>query len=422
MPLLRQPLMKVPVDSRRQADSIFSSRVVSGNADFFSVSTLTLTLLASTTDPFIYDIGGVKYELQANITLGATDNAHNFVYVDSARTLGRAAQPCTYSFTAPGSPATGQHWYDLGKSRMKAWDGSAWQLVSRVFIGYVRADSGSINARYCCEPIGIAPLDRFNFYGDGSDGFLDVSAGTTTIDNVLRYSAVVVRGGTLNHSSGVANITTIQSQGIFVVLGSGAINLNGLGTGGGAGGTGTGNSGGTGGEAGRGGGGGGGTSAGGSGGSGLQNNRFNTSGGGTAGTAGGGAGGTGGNAIGSPGPGRTGFFIPPQGASGGGGGGNGASAGGNGGAGGGAFEIKTPTFAVASGITLTARGGNGANGPAASRGAGGGGGGGGFTIYFRNNFLSGSFDVAGGGGGSSGGAGSGAGGNGGTGRTSLLQV
>lgn len=422
MPTLRQPIMRVVTGKRRKVDAIFSSRVVSGNADFFSVSSLTLTLLASATDPFIVDIQGVKVELQADVTLSISDATHNFIWVDNTGALGRVAVPCRYSPTAPGSPASGEHWYDLGQSQMKSWDGAAWQNVRRVFIGYVRADGGAILARYACEPIGISPWDRFRFYGSGADGFLDVSSGTTTVDNFANYSAVVVRGGTLNHSSAATAATTIRSQSVFIVLGSGAVTLDGLGTAGGAGGTGAGTAGSTGGEGGRGGGGGGGTSAGGAGGSGLQNNRLASSGGGTAGTAGGGAGATGSTSIVSPGAGRVDFFIWPQGASGGGGGGDGASAGGSGGAAGGAFEIKSPAFAIASGITLTARGGNASNGPAANRGAGGGGGGGTFTIYFRNNFLSGTFDVAGGGGGSSGGAGSGAGGNGGTGRTSLYQV
>ncbi|KAF0241995.1 MAG: hypothetical protein FD180_4138, partial [Planctomycetota bacterium] len=329
MPTLRQPLQRKIVTARLKPDSIFSTRVVSGNADFFSVSGLTLTLVASSTDPFVYDIAGTRYELQANITLAVTDTAHNFIFIDSARAMGRAALPCVYAFTAPGAPATEQHWFDLGKSQMKRWDGSAWQRTARIFIGYVRADAGTINARYACEPIGISPMDRFNFYGVGADGFLDVSSGTTTIDNILRYTAVVVRGGTLNHSTAVTAITTIQSQSVFIVLGSGVVNLNGLGTGGGAGGTGSGNAGNVGGEGGRGGGGGGGTNAGGAGGAGLQNNRNVVSGGGTAGAAAGGAGGLGGSALASLGAGRTDYFRAPQGASGGGGGGNGASAGAN---------------------------------------------------------------------------------------------
>lgn len=422
MPTLSQPLAGFAVDSRRKPDAIFSSQITSGNADFFTVSSLTLTLVASSTNPFVWDIGGNRYQLQANTTLAVTNTAHNFIWIDNTGAMGRVALPCRYDWTAPSSPATDQHWYDLGKSQMKSWDGSAWQNVSRIFIGYVRADGGSINARYACEPLGISPLDRFNFFGSGSDGFLDVSTGTTTIDDYKQYTAVVVRGGTLNHSSAVTSITTIQSQSVFMVLSSGTVNLNGLGTGGGAGATGAGSSGNGGAEGGRGGGGGGGTNAGGTGGNGLQNNRSVSGGGGTAGTAGGGAGGTGASSLSSQGPGRTGFFLFSQGNSGGGGGGSGAAAGANGGAAGGSFEIKTPCFAVSSGATVSANGSAGSNGPAANRGAGGGGGGGTLTVFFRNSFQSGTITVTGGAGGTSGGAGSGAGGTGGAGRSSLFQV
>ncbi|KAF0241700.1 MAG: protein product from [Planctomycetota bacterium] len=422
MPTLTQPLAGFAVDSRRKPDAINASQVTSGNADFFTVSSLTLTLVANSTDPFVYDVGGNPCQLQANVALAVTDTAHNFIWIDNTGAMGRSALPCVYDWTAPGAPATDQHWYDLGKSQMKSWSGAAWTSVSRIFIGYVRADGGSINARYACEPIGISPLDRYNFFGSGADGFLDVSAGTTTIDDFKRYTAVVVRGGTLNHSASVTSITTIQSQSVFVVLSSGTVNLNGQGVVGGTGGTGAGGAGNGGGEGGRGGGGGGGTNAGGAGGSGLQNNRSATSGGGSGGTAGGGAGGTGIAAISSLGSGRASFFMFPHGCSGGGGGGSGAAAGANGGAAGGAFEIKTPTFAVSSGATVSTNGAAGSNGPAANRGAGGGGAGGTLTIFFRNSFQSGTISVSGGAGGTSGGAGSGAGGAGGAGRSSLFQV
>jgi hypothetical protein len=422
MPTLRQPLAGIVTDSRRKPDAIFSSRVVSGNADFFSVSSLTLTLEADSTDPFVYDIGGSRFELQADKTLSVTDDAHNFIYIDNTGTLGRSALPCVYDWTAPASPASGQHWYDLGKSQMKSWNGSSWDNVSRIFIGYVRADSGSINARYACEPIGISPLDRYHEFGDGSDGFLDVSSGTTTLDGWYQYTAVVVRGtGTLVHVTVSAELLALQCQSAFVVLVNPGVNLDGLGTSGGSGNTGAGSSGNGAGEGGAGGGGGGGTNAGGAGGGRLQRNRAVSGGAGTAGAAAGGAGGSGNNALSSLGPARefTAYFV---GCSGGGGGGSGAAAGGNGGASGGSIQVKAPVVATASGVTLTAVGSAGTNGPAANRGAGGGGGGGTFTFYYRNLFQSGSFNVAGGSGGSSGGAGSGAGGNGGTGRTSLFQV
>jgi hypothetical protein len=405
-------------------DAIVSSKVVSGNADFFSVSGQDLTLLADATDPFVFNIGGDTYVLQSNKTLTVTNNAHNFIYIDPTKTLGRSATPPTYAYTAPGAPASGDFWYDLGKMQMKTYNGAAWVASAVVFIGYVRCDAATIDARYVCEPAGMTPLDRWNKLGDGSDGFLDVSAGTTTIDGTKQYSAVVVRGGTLQHTistsiPGDSTCLTVFCQGVIAVLGSAAINLNGLGRTFGNGGTAAGSAGGLGGVGGAGGGGGGGTNGGGAGGA-CQFVGLNATGG--SGTAGG-AGASGGNAS------RTGFPIGGThavhvasglyGAGGGGGGGDG-SAGGNGGAGGGGMNAVAAAVALASGATWSANGNVGVNGPAANRGAGGGGGGGVLNLNARNFFMTGTPTVTAGNGGSSGGAGSGAGGNGSAGR--LVQV
>lgn len=424
MPIVRQPLAGVVVDSRRKPDAIFSSKMSSGNADFFSVSSLTLTLEADTTDPFIYDIAGGRYELQADATLSVTDDAHNFIYIGTSGSLGRSALPCAYDWAAPSSPSTDQHWYDLGKNQMKRWDGAAWESVSRIFIGYVRADSGSINARYACEPLHMSPLDRRQEFGDGSNGFLDLSSGTTDNGNGwFQYRAVVIRGtAVLTHTAAAIANTVYSCQGVFIVLSTAtaAIDCDGKGRPGGAGGTGAGSAGSGSGHGGAGGGGGGGTSAGGTGGVRLSWSALVTSGG-TAGTAGGGAGGAGGASH--PSPGRSmnvdRFFF---GAGGGGGGGSGAAAGGTGGDGGGSMQIVVPCLAIGASSTISFRGTDGAAGPAANRGGGGGGGGGRITLLYRNLFNSGSIAVNGGTGGASGGAGSGAGGDGGLGATGSYQI
>lgn len=395
MPTLRQPLAGVVTDSRRKPDCIFSAKTVSRNADFFSVSSLTLSLEADTTDPFIYDISGNRYELQADVTLAVTDSAHNFIYIDHTGAMGREATPPAYAWDAPSSPATGQCWYDLGKSQMKRWDGSAWQNVSRVFIGYVRADSGAINARYACEPIGLPPLERYSLLGDGSDGFLDVSSGTTTIDGYKFYRAVVVRStGDLRHTATATTLLAIYCQGVFLVLNSSGVNLAGLGRSGGAGGTGVGTAGGGAGEGGGGGSGGGGTSAGAAGGGRLPVSA-SVAQPAAGGSAGGGAGNNGGASVTSVGPGA-GFWNYLLGNGGGGGGGNGASAGGDGGDGGGSLQLKASCVALASGASAVATGNNGTAGPAANRGGGGAGGGGSFVFFYRNLFNDGTIDVAGG--------------------------
>lgn len=404
-----------------EPDTIISSQVTSGNSDFFSVSGLTLTLIANATDPFIYSIGNDVYKLTANVTLTVTNNAHNFIYLDNTGALSRAATPCTYAFTAPAGPASGDFWYDLGKRAMKTYNGSSWVASSKIAIGYVRADAAVINATYACEPIGFTPFDRRKI-SSGADGFLNVTAGTTTIDTTKNYTAVVVIStANINHTAAsTVGKMVLKSQGVVALMGSSGIELNGLGRSGGAGATGTGSSVSIYGFGGGGGGGGGGTSGGGAGSpTGNPSYLAASVGTGVAGTPGGGAGGTGPTSVIS----SLAFQSPGLfGGGGGGGGGDGGSAGGNGGAGGGSVEIVCSCLAATSGSVLRANGANGVVGGGANRGGGGGGGGGIIQIFSRNYLMNGTATANGGTGGGSGGAGSGAGGNGGAGVVSQVKI
>jgi len=402
------------------ANCILGSQVVSGNSDFFSLPAgLTLRLIANATDPFEYDIAGHLYRLLANVDLTVTDNAHNFIWIDDNKVTGVSALPPTYSFTAPGGPATNQHWFDLGHSQMMRWNGAAWAAVSRIFIGYVRADAGALDARYVCQPAGLDPFQRLNLFGDGSDGFLDLSAGTTTIDVAKQYTAVVARGAAIITQTGGANsngIPVIYAQNSVVLLGTSIINWKGKSSAGGAGAVGTGAAGRAGGFGGGGGGGGGGTNAGGNGGGNARS--FEVPG--SAQTAGGGSTLGGGGANGSPSlyppsPGLRAPMVFTSGGTGGGGGGTGSVAGGNSGQAGGGGNVITAALAIAAGASIDASGNDGTAGSVPATGGGGGGGGGVIVLLYRSLFNSGTVTVAGGNGGGAGGAGGGAGGSGGTG-------
>lgn len=415
--LYKQGSSLAPVYKRDgKSNFIVQSQVASGNSDFFSLpGGLTLRLIANSTDPFEIDVNAVRLTLTANVDLTVTDTAHNFIWIDDTGATGRSALPCVYSFTAPGAPATDQHWFDLGKNQMKRYNGAAFVAVARVFIGYVRADAAAINARYVCEPIGLDPYSRFWRFGDGSDGFLDIT-GTIPIQGTKRYTAVVVRGaGILNHSTSVNTLAVpyIYSQSIIACVGTAGVDLNGLGRAAGSGTTTTGGAGASGGLGGGGGGGGGGTSGGGAGGTYVPTFHFGAQAGGAAGTT---LGGTGGLGPSSAMPGG----LPPGsmwgcGAGGGGGGGDGAVAGGNGGAGGGSTNMFAPAIAIGASAVIRANGANGTAGSAAARGGGAGGGGGVVLLYSSNFFNDGTLSATGGTGGGAGGAGAGAGGNGGAG-------
>jgi hypothetical protein len=398
---------------------IVQSQVVSGNADFFSASNLNLTLIANATDPFEVSVAGKRVKLVANVVFAVTDTAHNFIFIDQTGALSRVATPPTYAFTAPAGPASGDMWFDLGKNQMKTWNGAAWVASNKVMIGYVRADAAAINARYVCMPIGAYPLWLYNSYGDGSDGFLDVSAGTTTIDTVKRYTAVVVRStGAIVHSSGggTTAFPPVIYAPMVALIGTVGMDLNGLGRPGSNGaittpsapvGTGIGGSGG---------GGGGGTNAG-SAGAPFNRTTILASGTSSAGAAGTALGGAGGAGTASPYP-AGGLKSPMSwtiGNGGGGGGGDGAVAGGNGGAGGGGFHVICAVMAIGASAFFRGDGTAGVAGSAAARGGGGGGGGGVVIAVCRNFFNSGTFTALAGNAGGSGGAGAGAGGAGGAG-------
>lgn len=397
-------------------NAILSSRVVSGQSDFFSVSGLTLTLEADATDPFEYDIAGVTYQLVADVTLAVTDNAHNFIYINAAGAMSRSATPPIFSYTAPVGPASGDYWYDLGKHLMKTYNGSAWVASAVIFIGYVRADSAVIDARYVCEPAGLTPRRRWAELGTGADGFLDVSAGTTTIDGLKQYTAIVVRGtGTLTHTAAAALALNVRSQGPVVAIGTGAINLVGKGKAAVAGSTTTPSASAASGFGATGGSGGGGSNAGGNSGAHTQSSSVSQQGGKTGGGAG--AAGSAGEASSAVLPaGWDGFLHNIHGGAGGGGGGDGAAAGGNSGAGGGGMNLTASAIAVGATATFSASGADGVAGAAANRGGGGGGGGGILNLRAGNYFETTAIVAAGGAAGGSGGAGSGAGGAGGAGQ------
>lgn len=264
---------------------------------------------------------------------------------------------------------------------------------------------------------GPTQVNPYRSFGDGSDGNVTISSGTTTITRDMYYNNLTISG------SGQLNTNDFK---VFVkgnldltAASTGAINNNGVagangtnGASGGAGGAGTTGVAGT--LA---------SSSAGNGGNGSANNgsagtaaaAITGNGGGQNGSAAGGAGGTGtaGGAGGSSSPTvlltqrfETNFFrgvtLLGGGGSGGGGGGGGGDGtfvgggGGGGGQGGGALVlyanniIKSSSTAASSIQSIGGMGGNGGNGdPAGSTGGGGGGAsgsGGWVSIYYNNLF------------------------------------
>lgn len=264
-----------------------------------------------------------------------------------------------------------------------------------------------------------ATSNLVKFGGDGSDGALSVTSGTTTIDLgssefvVKNYTSISITGtGALAFSNPHANGSTIvlRSQGAVTITSSAtrAIDLRNLGAAGGAGGTGGGGADGSNGN--------------------DSNNIIDTSvHGGGGGTTGGGGGGAqiiqGGllysNSSNRVTISRTIFIVPGAGGGGGEAGQNdGGGTGGDGGAGGrgaGAMYIECAgSYNVTGTIDLSGTAGSSGTSTNADGGSGGGGAGGMFlALYNTLTADSGTYTVTGGAGGALGAGGAGSAGNGG---------
>lgn len=417
-------------DGRNGRWAIRSSKVGSTGAganerhsDFFTIpgSGLVLTLDATTT-AFKYDINGVVYTLSANKTLNCTNTADNWVYIGTDETLYTYTKPPTYSMSAPGAPSANDHWFDLaGGGQMYKYSGAAWVAEDVICIGAVRADGGNINAAYGCEPAALTPWTRRFYLGNGSDGYLSITAGTTTINTFKQYTGIMMTGGTITQTggTGVILIPIICCQSARVLLGTSSVSFAAKSAAAVSGGTGAGTAGGNlfsfGGQ---GGGGGGSPSAAGGKGGNISSLTFGNN---TAGNVNGGASGAAGtvgiaSAISQTGGIPFGAFVlggASYGAGGGAGAGDSGNNGGNGGIGGGCAVLRASFVVIGSTATQTCSGGAGANGSAGNTGAGGGGGGGLVDDFAFSEFdYNGSTNTAAGG---AGGTGAGTGKDGGAG-------
>ena len=57
----------------------------------------------------------------------------------------------TWSFTSPGSPATGDYWYDLANNTWKRYDGASFVIINRSLVGMIVADTTAVVAARCIE-------------------------------------------------------------------------------------------------------------------------------------------------------------------------------------------------------------------------------------------------------------------------------
>ncbi len=188
-------------------------------------------------------IGGYSQYILSNTSISSlTASSTCYLYAEKASsgftpTLGHTIIAPIYSYTAPGSPATGQHWYDLAHGVMLLYDGAEWDEAQRIFIGECvtdgssvtsvtayalkgRYDSGwfavSANTKYSkthnlgCIPLHIellgatdssgANCHKVGYYDDGSNTYggmvwnitttaFDINDDTSGFDYPIRYGA-----------------------------------------------------------------------------------------------------------------------------------------------------------------------------------------------------------------------------------------
>lgn len=80
------------------------------------------------------------------------DNAPNYCYVqastfatDATLTCAKSTLAPVYSTAAPGSPASGQYWFDIVGYKGYEWSGSTWQPVLRVYVGQATSSGSSVD-------------------------------------------------------------------------------------------------------------------------------------------------------------------------------------------------------------------------------------------------------------------------------------
>lgn len=146
-----------PINAVRQ--TVLDGDTVSGIAGFLTSSSLTISYTA--TKPLIISfangfgtygpvdaIAVLSTGASALILPASAGQVYLFATYDSSTTVSwsYSTYAPAYQYTAPGSPGTGQYWFDLSTWKMKVWSGSVWNSALAVCVGECSAGSSSISA------------------------------------------------------------------------------------------------------------------------------------------------------------------------------------------------------------------------------------------------------------------------------------
>jgi len=151
----------------------FSSTDANGMPNYLSVGTGLAVNVSGATTSIKMDISGYYQHIISDTSISSlTASSTCWLYAEKASsgfvaTLGHSVLQPVYSYIAPGSPSTDQHWFDLSLGVMKRYTGSAWETKDRIFIG--KAITGSST---------VTSVTAFALKGRYESGWFAVSANT----------------------------------------------------------------------------------------------------------------------------------------------------------------------------------------------------------------------------------------------------
>ena len=144
-------------------------------------------------------INAVKFANNDTITLMLS----HYVFLDSdLTTVDTTTKPPAFDASAPGSPATGDYWYDTANNLWKRYSGSSFDAVNRVLVGIAVMDSSN------CVAARSFDFDS-TFRPDNS--ILQTEAFSTSVVQGTNYGAAVnVYGNRIEFGTSLPNwnITT----------------------------------------------------------------------------------------------------------------------------------------------------------------------------------------------------------------------
>lgn len=220
-------------------NTVISANTTDGVADFIAAGSGLAVDIDGSPTPISMDIDGFNQVITSDTSITSlTASSTCYLYAEkgsgSTPTLGHTTVKPVFSYTAPGSPATDQHWFDLSIRKMKRYTGSAWELKQRIFLGEAITDGSSVtdvisyalngmfdsgwfavtaNTAYEKKHgIGVLPLDIQLFGATDDDPLSDVHQVTYYFDGADGYGGQV---GDINEYEVTINAATNFDYPIF---------------------------------------------------------------------------------------------------------------------------------------------------------------------------------------------------------------